>query len=263
MPRKAKLLFDNRVCLAVNEPDLPKVQAAARDFRPCTKVVKLGPAVATAHGPTAIRSMHELGAAEIILDVRLCGHAREVWNAVTEAARLWVSGITVQACVGPDVLAAAVEAAENSTTITHKVKAPAIIATLLPVAVTDDVMRGPLAMRYGRRRYVGEIAKMCCNAGVNGLQVDYYDIRPIRQVCKNIPLVASAKRGVRNYAEVITDEQQKLPGVTEVLRAGAAHVLFPAELATTDYEWTADLLAKEVSQWADGRRKKTDRASFT
>ena len=242
------MLFQDKVCLAVDIVDLSQAQAVARDFRGCTKTLKIGPALYAAHGPSGARSFHELGMAELILDLRLCGRPWEIRAAVGAILSVrGTVGVTVQASSGRDSMKVALETAAGSLLWTNTVKPPKVLATLLPSHLTEEERRQDHCIQVSRAEYVARTARWCGELGVHGLIVDYYDIPAALQGCPTLPLLASAKRGVPGRLSAIPKAQQKLPGVQGVLRAGAQHAFFDAVLvAHQDNEWAADTLRKEL-----------------
>jgi orotidine-5'-phosphate decarboxylase len=242
------MLFRDVVCLSVDITDLARAQAVARDFRGCTRTVKVGQALYTAHGPIGARSFHELGMADVILDLRLCGTPTEVGSAVYEASNvLGVAGVTVQAMSGAESLAAAVRAAAESIKASKAVRPPRVLALLLPGHLSDETLQNSLLMRSGRDRYVAHTARLCEAAGVDGLVCEYRDLPVVRKTCRRLPCLAFAKRGVCGYLQSVPKEQRQLPGVSGVLRAGAKHVFFEAALiGSQDPEWTSDMVLKEL-----------------
>ena len=248
------MLFKDRVCLAVDGPDIDRVQAVARDFRSCTTSVKVGPALLIAEGPYAVRALSELGMTDIIIDARLFGHPREIWTGVTEAAKITgVRAITVQGVLGQRVLKIAVDAAKASVVHTHRVERPYILAVSLPALANTSAER--------RDIYIKQFTEVCCSADVDGLIVDYEDIACVRAVCARIPVLADAQRGPVDYRHGLTPRERKLPGAKQVLTAGAEHVFFDMALLQTfqDIEWTAELLTKELGDAESAEAKKRGR----
>ncbi|MFA7662904.1 MAG: orotidine 5'-phosphate decarboxylase / HUMPS family protein [Patescibacteria group bacterium] len=242
------MLFQDKVCLAVDITDLAKAQAVARDFRSCTRTVKLGPALCAAQGPMGIRSFYSLGMSEVILDLRLCGRAWEMRTAISAILSIrGTAGVTVQACSGRESMSAALQTAAGSILRTNTIKPPKVLATLSPSTLTDAELAADHCISGGRREYVQTTVRWCREIGVHGVIVDYYDIQAAKEACPDMPLLANAKRGVATRLASIPASQRKLPGVGSVIRAGACHAFFDAVLvARQDHDWAADTLQKEM-----------------
>ena len=58
--------------------------------------------------------------------------------------------------------------------------------------------------------------------------------------------------------EIESPEVQKLASITDILRARAAHVIYDSQLVrSTDADWAADMLVKEVAENASKSRSRT------
>ncbi len=244
MPQK--LLRDD-VALWLNTASLEVAITAARDMRSCTQTVMITPNFFLAHGPPGIRCFYELGITDVILDLRLLGSPKETWQCVIEAARHGVKAITVSAMAGLANLRCALEAAEQSKRITHKVQRPFVFLSLLPISIGDADMVDELRMRVRRPGHVEQAARHLVEAGADGIVIEYEDVRYVRRVSKKIPFLVFAQRRVRNYAEVDRDDELDKAGITEILRVGASHVIFDSDLVQrTNIEWAADMVNKEL-----------------
>jgi len=244
MPRK--LLRDD-VALWLNTASLEAAVEAARDMRSCTRTVVITPNFFLAHGPTGIRCLYELGVADVLLDLRLLGSPKEIWQCVTEAAKHGVKAISVSAMAGLTNMRYAVEAAEASKQFTYKVKRPLIFVSLLPICISDADMIDQLQMRVRRPGHVEQAARQLVEAGADGIMIEYEDVKHVRKISRKIPFLIFAQRRVRNYAEFDREDERKKAGITEILKAGASHVIFDSELVRrTNIEWAADMINKEL-----------------
>jgi len=159
-----------------------------------------------------------------------------------------MKAITVSAMAGLTNLRYALEAAEQSTRLTHKVQRPCVFVSLLPVSISDADMVDQLRMRVRRPGHVEQAARLLVEAGADGIVIEYEDVRYVKRVSKKIPFLIFAQRRVRNYAEVDRDDELEKAGITEIMKAGASHVIFDSDLVQrTNIEWAADMINKELA----------------
>lgn len=241
-----KLLRDT-VALWLNTASLESAITAARDMRACTRTVVITPNFFLAHGPPGIRCFYELGISDVVLNTRLLGSPKEVWECVTTAANMGVKAITVSSLAGEQNIKYAIQAAEASTHTTMKVDRPRVFVTVLPRCIDDSKMIDDLRFRVRRPGHVEQACRQTLNAGADGVIVEYEDIKYVRRVSRKIPFLVFAQRRVRNYIEVDRSDEVGKPGITEIMEAGASHVIYDSELVRkTDIEWAADMVNKEL-----------------
>jgi hypothetical protein len=185
---------------------------------------------------------------DVILDMRVLGDAKEIWQCTTAVATHGMKAISVHSLAGVAGIRTALEAAEASRVVTHKAQRPKVLVSLLPGTMDDATMVDDIGMRMKRNRHVERAARQVLEAGADGIIAEYEDIKTIRRVSRRIPLLIFAQRGASNFAEVRHADDDNLAGVTEVLDAKASHVIFDSTFVDrTDVEWAADLINKELS----------------
>jgi len=251
----AKPLLRDRVALWLNTPCLDAAIAAARDMRSATRTVVVTPNLFLAYGGSGVRCIFELGISDVLLNLGLLGAPSEIWECVTEAAKLTAKAISLSALNSVSVIRHAVAAAEASKQITLRVARPLVFLSVLPPSVGDAEMVDDLGMRVRRAGHVEQTARNLLEAGADGIILEYEDVKYVRRVSKKIPLLIFSQRRVRNYAEADTEDEKKKAGITEIIKRGASHVIFDSELIrNTDVEWAADMVNKEVEA-ATARKK--------
>jgi hypothetical protein len=155
--------------------------------------------------------------------------------------------------VGYTGLAVAVKAAEASQLVSRRVKRLLIFASLLPGTLSEQEFAN-MGME-GHKTHAFTALQNAIAAKVDGMVVSYRDVKGLRRKCRSMPLLAVVQRPARNYTELMPIEYRNLPGVSEIVSAGAAHALFDACLiGTCGTSWCADLLNKELLPNDDGRR---------
>jgi len=245
---KPRQLFQDRVILWVNTMSLERAVSTARDFRGCTKTVLISSNFFLAHGPNGVRCFYELGIPNVILDLKLLGTKKEIWQCVHGAAAHAVKAISVNTLAGTAAVENAIEAAEASKLMTYKVKRPKILISMLPIEMDDATLVDDIGMRIRRKAHVENAARQVVNAGADGIVAEAEDLPRIRRVSRKIPTLVYSQRGVRNPTVVETEEEKDLAGITELMQAGVGHVIFDSVFVEkTDAEWASDLIRKEMS----------------
>lgn len=251
---KTEQLFDT-ICLWLNTTDLERAVAVARDMRACTRTVLISPNLFLAHGPNALRRLCELGIHNIILDMRVIGSCKEIWQCAFEAGKMDVKALSVSAMAGYKGLAVAKQAADASINETFRLRGPAILASPLPIGIDSNTMSVDLQMRVRRPGHIERLARVAVDAEAAGIIAEYEDVRVIRRVTRTIPLFVYAQRGAVNYAVREPEEVRNKPGVTAVLATKASHVIFDSTFVDrTDVEWAADMLLKELAAIKNAQR---------
>ena len=251
-------LFRDTVCLWANSENLENALAFARDFRACSRTALLGPNFFLASGPSGVRCFYEMGISDVILDLRLIGNPREIWQCVTGAAQLGVKAVTINAFAGRTNLENALRAAEASKAQTGKIQRPYILVSPLPPHIDDAEMVDDLGLRVRHKDHVKLATQLAVDTKADGIIVDYEDMSAVRRVSRELPQLVFAQKKARNPHEIESPEVQKLASITDILRARAAHVIYDSQLVrSTDADWAADMLVKEVAENASKSRSRT------
>jgi orotidine-5'-phosphate decarboxylase len=241
-------LFRDVVCLWANSDNLELALAFARDFRSCSRTALLGPNFFLANGPSGVRCFHELGITDVVLDLRLIGSPREIWQCITGAGSLCVKGVSISALAGRTNLEHAMTAAEACRTTSGKVDRPRILVSPLPPHIGDAELIDDLGMRIRRKEHIKRAAQLAVDVGADGIIVDYEDMHAVRKVSRALAQLVFAQKKPKNYAEVEAAEVRDLPSITDILLTKAAHVILDSQLVSnTDAEWAADMLTKELA----------------
>jgi orotidine-5'-phosphate decarboxylase len=258
------MLSEDRLFLAVDSINLEKAHAVARDFRTCTHTVMVGQTLLTAYGLPAVRSFSELGMTHAVVDARLSGHQKDLWSAINAVAGVrCIRAVTVMPCCGPRVLAVAAKVAKDAVALGYRNEPLHLLASLTPSAVDLDTLREMGVQCRSRKDYIAKNICWCYSAGLDGIVTDPKDIavakravREMRRECKRPFFVLSrAQRGARNYAVSLTEEEESVPGVTEILETGVHHCLYDMNMLDPQgAEWTSDLLYKELRPFKSRRK---------
>lgn len=240
-------VFRDTVCLWANTESLEHALAFARDFRSSSRTALLGPNFFLANGPSGIRCFYEMGITDIVLDLRLTGNPREIWQCVMSAGGLGVKGISLSALAGKTNIENALSAAEAYRNQSGKIDRTRILLSPLPPHIDDAELVDELGLRVRRKEHIKKTAQLAVDTGTDGIILDYEDMASVRKVSTKLPQLVFAQKKPRNIYEIEAPETRKLASITDILQAKASHIIFDSQLAQrTDAEWCADMLTKEL-----------------
>lgn len=204
-----------------------------------------------------MRCFHEMGVSDLILDMRLLGNPKEIWQCVTEAAKVGVKAVSIHAMAGVSNIQLAIQAAEASKFITKKIARPKILVSLLPSCLGHGELVDELHMRVKRSGHVTQSARNLISAGADGMIVEFDDMPHVRRASKRIPLLVFAEKRPGNHHELENKDDEHKVGIAELLEADADHVILDSNfVANTDTEWAADLINKELAPFQPAKESK-------
>lgn len=243
------MIFRDKLCLAIDTPELDRAQGLIRDFRGCTSLVKLGLPFFMAQGPCGVRSISEMGIHSLVIDTRLFGSPADIHESVVALAQLpSVVGMTVQIAAGDQSLKAAMDAAVTSQRFTGRISPPKIVGVMLPPAVETTELSQNLKLKCDRAGYVRAMTKLALFHQLDGMVVNFTELGYVKALAPKIALMVATHRRVVDPMVALPENERHLPGIQDVMQGGAAHVIFHAALiGRSNAEWTADWVAKEVT----------------
>ena len=194
-----------RLCLALDVPDLAAARRLAADLRPFFAVVKVGLELYVAEGPEAVVSLRE-GGFDVFVDLKLHDIPTTVGRAARAIARTGARYATVHAAGGAPMLAAAAEGfAEGTSEADRATPTIGLAVTVL----TSEADAAPAL--------VVERSVAAARAGLGGVICAVGDIGPVRAA---VPGMITVVPGVRP-AGASRDDQARAGTPQEALRAGA------------------------------------------
>jgi orotidine-5'-phosphate decarboxylase len=238
-------MLTDRICVALRTHDVDDALALARAYRSCTNTVVIGPTLMVAEGARLLRQLQTVSSTEMVLDARLTGTEIEIREAVLAASQFFgMRAITVLADYSaPAVLRAAVRAAADSKNVTRHVRTPEIVAY-------DPELYRQAGHTKARAARIAQLVHLCERTGVQAATVTYEDIPRVRADDMCLQLFVRARRRGRDYTTALPAEAAAEPGVSEILAAGADHVVFDTGLVQEgDFDWASDMLRKELNGW--------------
>jgi len=175
---------------------------------------KVGMQLYTAEGPSIVRELAGSGR-RVFLDLKYHDIPNTVGAAVSEAAQLGVSMLTVHASGGGKMLRAAVEAA-------HAIKPEVLVLGVTVLTSLDDVDLGKIGLRGGVLDQVLRLAALALSNGCKGVVASALEAAALRKEFGRdfvivTPGVRSAGSGPNDQARIVTP--------AEAIAAGASHIV--------------------------------------
>ncbi|HLT29175.1 MAG TPA: orotidine-5'-phosphate decarboxylase [Myxococcaceae bacterium] len=153
------------LALAADLP-LPEALELYRRVEPWMGWAKVGLSLFVEHGPAAVEAFRAQGA-QVFLDLKLHDIPNTVRLAAARAGALGVGLLTVHASGGRDMVAAAVEGAEEGAAAAGHA-APGILAVTVLTSTTPATLAG-LGVTETLEAQVQRLAEMALAAGARGL----------------------------------------------------------------------------------------------
>lgn len=198
-----------RLVLPLDVPDLDTARGHIERLAPEVGVFKVGLQLYTAAGPSAVRAVHDAGAA-CFLDLKLHDIPATMAHATEAAVALGVRFLTVHAAAGPAALRAVADIARGTST---QLLAVTVLTSLDDGELEAVGLAGPPAEAVLR---LGELA---IQAGLDGLVCSPHECAALRDTLG--PDVTLMVPGVRPAGAALGDQRRAAtPG--DAIRAGAS-----------------------------------------
>ena len=200
----------DRLIVALDDPALAKALAMARRLQGLVRTVKVGSALFTAHGPSAIARLRAMGFG-VMLDLKFFDIPSTVELSCRAAASLRVSLLTVHACGEPEMLKAAIRGARDGATRLGTMPPLVLGVTVLtsvgrrsPAQVSAEVLR--LAERAHEAGCDGVVASAREAAALRRrfgrrLQIVCPGIRPARAASGDQERIATPREALTQGAD--------------------------------------------------------------
>jgi len=201
-----------RLVFPLDAPDWESARQLVRILKDEVGFFKIGLELFVSHGPAAVSELKDLteGRAGVFLDLKLHDIPATVGRAMAAASKLGADLVTVHACDGPDLVAAAKKAAGRT-----KVLAVTVLTSL---DLTENLglapeFTQPLALTMLR-------AGQALKAGGDGLVCSGREAAAIRRAFGPAPWIVTP--GVRPaWSLVAGDDQKRVVTPAQATRAGA------------------------------------------
>lgn len=200
------------VIVALDQPT-PDAALALADRLPDLGWVKVGPTLFVRGGPAVLTSLRQRGL-RVFLDLKWHDIPHQVAGAVRAAASMGIDLVTVHALGGPDMLAAAVEAAGERL----RVAAVTVLTSHTSAAFGRVVGREAPPLHDEVRR----LAVLAVEAGIHAIVASPEEIGPVRRVMGADRWIVVP--GIR-LPGAEPDDQRRTATPAAAARAGATHLV--------------------------------------
>jgi orotidine-5'-phosphate decarboxylase len=227
------LLPSDRLIVALDFPDTRAALALVDRLRGSTRWLKVGLELYIAEGNSLVAELKRRGYS-IFLDLKLHDIPNTVASAVRAAARLGVDMLTVHAAGGPEMITAAVGAAESRLTLLAVTVLTSMDADQLEATGVDGT---PAAQ-------VERLANLALARGVGGLVCSPNEILSLRKRFGNDPLLVIP--GIRPEGTDIGD-QRRVATPAAAIASGASYLVVGRPITRAeDPEAAAKAILKEM-----------------
>ncbi len=223
------------IAVALDAPDAETAARWARAVTPHVAVVKVGLELFCRTGPSIVDSVRGGSGAELFLDLKLHDIPNTVAGAVRSVSRLKPRYLTVHASGGPDMVRAAVDAADGIC-----------IAAVTVLTSMDEAGLDAVGLAGPALDAVKRLAVLAVGAGAGAIVCSPREVRAVRaevgpDVVLITPGVRAAGADAQDQARVATPEQALADGadllvigrpITGADDPGAAAARFAASLPT-------------------------------
>ncbi|CAN5231470.1 orotidine-5'-phosphate decarboxylase [soil metagenome] len=194
------------IAVALDAPDAETAARWARAVTPHVAVVKVGLELFCRTGPSIVDSVRGGSGAELFLDLKLHDIPNTVAGAVRSVSRLKPRYLTVHASGGPDMVAAAVDAADGIC-----------IAAVTVLTSMDEAGLDAVGLAGPSLDAVKRLAVLAVEAGAGALVCSPHEVAAVRAVVGPdvvliTPGVRPAGADVQDQARVATPEQALADG---------------------------------------------------
>ena len=200
--------------VAIDTPDLEAALDMAAQIGPVFKGVKIGLEFFAAHGKAGVRAVKESLPADVslFLDLKLHDIPNTVAGSLNAVKDVSADYITIHAAGGRDMIKAAVEAVEDTSTN--------ILCVTVLTSLTDQDIR--VFSEKDVKETALSIAENAVQAGAHGLVCSAHEIAAMREKFgDDIVLMVPGIRQTRDAAH----DQKRVMTARQAIEAGASHLV--------------------------------------
>ena len=221
--------LQDRIIVALDQPDAASALACARALAGRAKWVKVGMTLFYTEGPDIVRQLRELGF-DVFIDLKLHDIPHQVRGAARALGRLGAGMLTVHASGGLDMMVAAVQGACAGAEEAG-VRAPAVLAitVLTSIDVTALLQTG---VSRGPAEQVWELAGLAHRAGADGVVCSPQEARDLRGMLGPDTLIVTP--GIRPSWASTPDDQARKSTPLGAIQAGASHLVIGRPITSAD-----------------------------
>ena len=199
--------FRNPLIVAIDRSSPDEIEALAKALGEVAGCLKIGLQAFVANGPSVVRSVIDSGS-RVFLDLKIHDIPNTARHAVSEASRLGAAIVTVHATGGPDMLAAAAEAAGDDI----------LVAAVTVLTSLDEAMLEKIGIRGGAESAVLRLAGIAMDSGIRSVVASPLEIAPLRQEFgRDLVIITPGIRSEQDHA----GDQRRTMTPRNAIAAGA------------------------------------------
>jgi orotidine-5'-phosphate decarboxylase len=204
-----------KIIVALDRPTLTQAEELLKALAGEISYFKIGKELFTAAGPESVRLVKKYGG-KVFLDLKFHDIPNTVAGAVKSAVSLGVEMLNFHSSGGLKMMQAAVEAAKESDT--H----PILLGVTVLTSIDEKTLRNELRVEHTPAEQVLHLARLCKQAGVNGVVSSAREIKVIREnLGQDFKIVTP---GIRpEWAR--TGDQKRVMTPREAIDAGADYLV--------------------------------------
>jgi orotidine-5'-phosphate decarboxylase len=231
----------DRLIAALDVPDPAAAIALARKLAGRVGMLKVGLELFVAHGRAALEALAPLGL-PLFLDLKLHDIPQTVESAARGAGALGASLVTVHACGGEAMVAAAKRGLREGAHEAGR-PAPRLLAVTVLTSLSEEDLKS-VGLAGPSREAVLRLARLAVAAGADGLVCSPAEVEALRSALGRGPLLVVP--GIRP-AGAASGDQRRTGRPADAVRAGADYLVVGRPLRDApDPGAAADAIAAEI-----------------
>jgi orotidine-5'-phosphate decarboxylase len=203
------------LCVALDTASLYGAVELAKNLSGRAGYLKVGLELFTAAGPPSVKELQALGF-KVFLDLKLHDIPNTVGRAVRQAASLGVSLLTLHASGGPEMIAAAKEAADEAADSPGG--RPRLLAVTVLTSLDDDILSHVFGLETPTGELVLHLATLAKGSGADGVVCSAREANLVKKMCGSDFLAVTP--GIRP-AGTASGDQKRITTPRDAIRAGA------------------------------------------
>lgn len=224
-----------QIIVALDEPTWADAERIVNQLGSRADFYKVGLQLFTSAGPAAVEKVKASGA-KVFLDLKLHDIPNTVASAVKSAVALGVDLCTIHLSGGPEMCAAAVEAAGDRLTV---------LGVTVLTSSNDETLRA-VGIDTPVAKQVSRLARMGFDEGLRGFVASPLEVAMLREELGPEPVLVIP--GVRPAGADVGD-QKRIATPADVVRAGATHLVIGRPITRAENPAEAyDKIVEEISQ---------------
>jgi orotidine-5'-phosphate decarboxylase len=245
MPLSSPVQVAERLFVALDYPEAASALALAERLAPLGVSFKVGMQLYYSAGPALLEKLHSYGK-PVFVDLKMHDIPNTVAGAVDSLVRKGVRFLNVHTQGGPDMMSAAVEAAERAAQETGQPK-PTLIGVTLLTSLSEQHLRKHLFVESASvEEYVQHLAIQAKQCGLDGVVCSAQEAAVIRDVCGPDFLLVTP--GIRPSAAVADERPDQARVITpgEAIKNGADYLVVgrPITAAANPVQATEAIVAE-------------------